>query len=143
MPVYFAKVNNTVKIGHSHDPKKRMSILLNAHSVHVELIRVIPGNRKTEKWLHNYYREKRITREWFNFCDSMLSIKPPEFEHDLPIRWHSADSDFLKARDAEIVSRYREGQSLRGISEAMNISHEWVRKILQKRNVKLRPVGVH
>lgn len=64
--VYFARLDNRVKIGYSVDPKRRMKGL----SLHdqAELVYVCRGGRSLEKQLHYLFAERRIAGEWFEWC---------------------------------------------------------------------------
>lgn len=88
MTVYFIQAGSKrspVKIGHSNDVQARLGLLDLYHHSECQLIREIPGARRTERWLHQYFARKHMRREWFRFDPEMLTIQPPAIE-ELPPR---------------------------------------------------------
>lgn len=73
MPVYFIRVGETgpVKIGVSNNPQARLKAFDTHSPVPLRLIRVVDGNRHTERQLHERYRSLWLRGEWFLYCPTM------------------------------------------------------------------------
>ena len=54
------------KIGKSDNPTKRTSQLQTGNPYELYVYKTLPGYARLEKMLHNYFKEKKIKREWFN-----------------------------------------------------------------------------
>lgn len=63
--IYFIKALNTVKIGYSANPEKRLKELQTGNSEKLELLLTIPGNKESEKAFHLYFDRARLNGEWF------------------------------------------------------------------------------
>jgi hypothetical protein len=63
--IYFIKAKNTVKIGYSANPEKRIKELQTGNPEKLELLLTIPGNRETEAAFHTYFDRARLEGEWF------------------------------------------------------------------------------
>jgi Meiotically up-regulated gene 113 len=65
--VYFIRNarEDTIKVGHSRDPRKRLSDLQVGCSSQLELIGVIAAAPEIEPIVHQQLREGRIRGEWF------------------------------------------------------------------------------
>jgi len=65
--VYFIlnKANGLVKIGCSKNPKERLKGLISEHKTPLELYKVINGDFKSERYLHNKHKSFRVKGEWF------------------------------------------------------------------------------
>ena len=74
--IYFAKIKNKeiIKIGYSINPKKRIIDMNTAMPLDIEILAVIKGSRKTEKWLHKLLQKYNIKGEWFEYNDSVKQI---------------------------------------------------------------------
>lgn len=68
--VYFAKAGDTVKIGKSVDPKKRIKSLQTANP-DIKLVFVEKGGRERETQLHALFKEDRLQREFFRFSENI------------------------------------------------------------------------
>lgn len=82
MTVYFAQGSDSglVKIGYSRHTWKRIEQLSSGVSDKMTLLRVCPGGRVAEQWVHRRFSEQRCHGEWFKFCPEMMSVSvPPEF----------------------------------------------------------------
>lgn len=77
MPVYFIQAGSgPVKIGYAGNPQKRCLQLQIGHYEPLQILRVLEGNRTTEKWLHNHFDAWRIKGEWFTYAPDMLTVQP-------------------------------------------------------------------
>lgn len=77
MAVYFAQASSGhMKIGHSANPERRLPYLPNPYGAPISLVRVIPGARAEEKWLHAYFSRLRRWQEWFDFHPDMMTVTP-------------------------------------------------------------------
>jgi hypothetical protein len=96
MPVYIIRDGDTdrVKIGWSIDPEGRRSTFQTHHHSSLTILRIIEGPRSTEKWMQHRFADRRINREWFVFCEEMLTVQP---EVSPPkarkMRWHLLPSE--------------------------------------------------
>lgn len=71
--VYFIQdiESRSVKIGFSYSPRKRLADLNSASSGQRRLLRLLPGRFTAENTLHRYFREERISGEWFTASERM------------------------------------------------------------------------
>ena len=93
--IYFAQCDGTllVKIGSATDPHARLRSLQTGSPHELKMARVIDGDARGERWLHDRYAGLRVRGEWFEYCDEMQTIRPPEFIEPLKQRpRHSAGS---------------------------------------------------
>lgn len=72
-----------VKIGFSTNLRARLAALEMSAGERLSLLRMIPGGRATERWLHKRYAPLRQIGEWFTFCPTMLEVIPPD---EIPTR---------------------------------------------------------
>lgn len=88
--LYFIKnqINNLYKIGISNCPKRRFSEIQNASGTQIMILKVIfcetdfsPSAKFIEDFLHNYFKEKRIIGEWFDFSKKELAAISQFFYH--------------------------------------------------------------
>ena len=67
--LYVIKSEYGHKIGITHSPEKRGSLIGTHLPFKSEIVRLYPtkkeNTREIEKWLHRYFREKRLNGEWF------------------------------------------------------------------------------
>lgn len=65
--VYFIQVgaDGPIKIGHSENPRKRLSMLQGSHFERLHLLGLTPGNRLTEERIQQALSAHRLAREWF------------------------------------------------------------------------------
>lgn len=64
--VYFIRNGNTVKIGHSRAPHKRMADMRTSNHAKLEMLAITDGGMPREKLLHKRFAKFRISGEWFN-----------------------------------------------------------------------------
>jgi hypothetical protein len=64
--VYFALSGTEVKIGISNNPRNRIRGMRTVRP-DIKLLADIPGDQETEAYLHQRFREFRITGEWFHY----------------------------------------------------------------------------
>jgi hypothetical protein len=79
--VYFAQNphSGAVKIGYTgDDPVRRLASLATGAGCELSLLRCIDGGRRTERWLHERFADRRVFGEWFEFDAAMLQIVPPD-----------------------------------------------------------------
>lgn len=81
MTVYFLRGTGTdyVKIGYTAgaDPVRRLRALQTGAPFHLEVIRVVPGDRTTETWLHARFTFDHLLGDWFTFNPRMMTVDPP------------------------------------------------------------------
>ena len=86
MSVYFIRAHpdGPVKIGFTANIALRIESLQTASHQPLDLLRVIPGDKRAEKWLHTKYAALRINGEWFRYDINMMIVRPPfSFNHPL------------------------------------------------------------
>jgi T5orf172 domain len=71
--IILAHETNTVKIGQSGNPKKRLATLQTASPNKLEIVGVITGSMQTEEWLHGLFRQYRRQGEWFEFPECLIN----------------------------------------------------------------------
>jgi len=78
--IYFARADNSVKIGFSRYVPTRMRTIKGSNHSELKLMAVIPGGRTREKRLHERFAKDRIRGEWFELTpelNSFISHLPP------------------------------------------------------------------
>jgi hypothetical protein len=77
--VYFIRCGDKVKIGYSARPMDRLKALQTAHPEELQILRIMPGDQRTETRLHYMFRQHRVRGEWFLLAPEILQyIKIPE-----------------------------------------------------------------
>ena len=66
--VYFIRNGNTVKIGHSHSPHKRMASMRTANHAKLEMLAITDGGAMRERVLHKRFAKFRLSGEWFTLA---------------------------------------------------------------------------
>ena len=101
--IYMVWCEGFVKIGFTRNFAGRMNTLIGDNPFPIRLLRVIENQtRENEKWLHNRFAAHRHKREWFRYCDEMMTIEPERIEK--PVHPH------VKAE--ETVGEWPEGAKL-------------------------------
>ncbi|MCP4648698.1 MAG: GIY-YIG nuclease family protein [PVC group bacterium] len=67
------KDTRRLKIGQSHNPISRLKTLQTGSSTKLLLVSYFPGGKKVEKELHKSFSKIRISGEWFDYSDEILS----------------------------------------------------------------------
>lgn len=67
--IYFIRSGQYVKIGRANDPHARLAALQTAHPTPLKLLTIIEGGAKQERALHDQFRDKRVSREWYDLTD--------------------------------------------------------------------------
>lgn len=63
-----------VKIGYTdRDPNIRIRPLQTAYPHDLEFLRILDGDRRLEAYLHDRFSDQHLGREWFEFCEEMLT----------------------------------------------------------------------
>jgi len=90
-----------VKIGYSKNVRGRLLSIGGAIGEEVALLRVIPGTKVTERWLHRKFSQYRIKGEWFHFTAGMLTIVTPDElpPRRKPVHKPGTSADFLAAAE--------------------------------------------
>jgi len=123
MTVYFIRAgeDGPVKIGYAANVAARLATLQSAHFADLIVIREMPGKSQQEAWLHRYFREYRIRREWFRFCPEMLTIAVPS-----RLSAYRAVTDALKEAAIELM---KQGMTAHHIGKRLNLSRADVHRI--------------
>jgi len=66
-----------VKIGFTTRPLERLRCMQTTHYHTLSLLRCEEGKKGAEYWLHWYVSEHRAVREWFSYCDEMMTVRLP------------------------------------------------------------------
>lgn len=63
-----------IKIGYSANPDKRIATLAATLPQLIQILKVIPGDKEDEQWLHERWREFRVNRkrEWYYPAPELL-----------------------------------------------------------------------
>lgn len=74
--VYFIQCgdNGPIKIGHTKDIDRRLSILQGANPQRLNLLGCFLGDSIQESELHKQFKGDRISGEWFNSSNELLNI---------------------------------------------------------------------
>jgi len=72
--IYFIKANDRVKIGYADDPKSRIQSIQTSSPYKLEVLLIIDGSYEVERDLHKSFQEFRITGEWFEFAEGLVSF---------------------------------------------------------------------
>lgn len=70
--VYFIRNGNTIKIGHSHAPNKRMKDMQTSCHAKLEMLAITDGGRMREKVLHKKFAKLRLSGEWFTLAPEII-----------------------------------------------------------------------
>ena len=70
--IYFFKCQDTVKIGISSNPGKRLVSLKTGLPFKLECLGVMLGDDKKEKEIQNQFKDKHIQGEWYSLTDNDL-----------------------------------------------------------------------
>lgn len=72
--VYFltTEKQESIKIGFSNDPYKRLATLQTSHPDKLYYLRILEGDISIEKNLHNKFKHLRINGEWFLYDQEIL-----------------------------------------------------------------------
>lgn len=65
--IYFVLSGDFVKIGHSVNPEKRLTVLSTGCPTECKMIGVMPGNQPDEAKVHKQFSHLRTKGEWFRF----------------------------------------------------------------------------
>jgi hypothetical protein len=76
--IYFIRhgADGPVKIGTADNVPARLHTLQAGSPVKLVIVRTTPGGALQEAELHRHYQHLAIHREWFDWCDTMLTIEP-------------------------------------------------------------------
>lgn len=79
MAVYLSRAESTglVKIGTTINVPKRIRDLQFENGP-MTVLRTVRGGYLTESWFHQRFGEYRVTREWFAYCEEMLTAEAPD-----------------------------------------------------------------
>lgn len=85
---YFVRRGDAIKIGHSGNPKQRISDLQICFPEPLEVIAVIPNTIIDEPTAHKKFAHLRLSGEWFQATPDLLDF----------IKWVKAEADQLPKR---------------------------------------------
>lgn len=76
--VYFIRAGHDgpVKIGMAVNVSSRVATLQAAATEKLKVIRILPGGRRVEAWLHTQFHHLALRGEWFCFDPTMMTIQP-------------------------------------------------------------------
>lgn len=72
--VYFLYDGESVKVGHSKNPRKRVKQLQTGSSSKIQLLGTIYGDKALEKEIHRQFNRFRIINEWFRPEDELIQF---------------------------------------------------------------------
>lgn len=93
--IYFMQADESgpVKIGWSKNPVARSHQVRPTPETVLTIIRLIDGPDWGERWLHQYFAERRLSGEWFTFDPEMLEVELPAVKP-----WPDAPEDTVNVR---------------------------------------------
>lgn len=73
--IYIAKANSSYKIGYTKLLSRRLKQMKTANHI-IDMIHTIPvlNGRAVESKLHAYFRDKKISGEWYNLDEDEVSL---------------------------------------------------------------------
>lgn len=77
MPAYLIQGGDKIKIGWAVDVEARRRQLQTSHYEDLVVVRVIDGDRSTERWMQDRFKEQRMRGEWHSFHPDMFVVVPP------------------------------------------------------------------
>jgi hypothetical protein len=87
--VYFITNNNgSVKIGYTSAIRTRLSAIQLACDTYCEIIATIKGGKELEKQAHEFFKEKRLSGEWFSIDDEDICDFVFQFKLKANIRYY-------------------------------------------------------
>lgn len=66
-----------VKIGTTASISTRLAEIERVKADRYDVMRIVPGGRSVETWLHNRFAASRIQGEWFEYDPDMLTVTVP------------------------------------------------------------------
>ena len=110
------------KIGKSDNPKKRTLQLQTGNPYELYVYKTLPGYARLEKMLHNYFKEKKIKREWFNITFEDVD--------DIVEQYKEAKEEYAQISESEEYNELEEN-----IDEKDNILGEKTIELIEETNV--------
>lgn len=77
--MFLDDARGVVKIGIATDVRRRLGQVQVGYPWKLGIVRVIDGDRRTERWMHRKYKDRRLNGEWFEWQAEMLDVRPPDF----------------------------------------------------------------
>jgi DNA-binding XRE family transcriptional regulator len=107
MAVYFiANERGHVKIGHSINPKSRLSSLRVSSSEKLTFLRIIEGCAGIEAQMHKYFADQHIRGEWFELHEDMLTVGTT-VTPNVAVRTKRTKRNMTCSETAHVLRRYR------------------------------------
>lgn len=120
MPVYMIRAgdNGPVKIGYSkYFAEERLAQMQSHHYEMLQVMRILPGDYRTERAVHLRFADNRIRGEWFSWCPEMMT----EVLSELPT---------MPVIHQEIIDKLIDGGvTMADVAREYKISRERVRQI--------------
>lgn len=114
--VYVVKSSNgLLKIGHTNEPSRRLTMLRTSTADQLTLLGVVPATVEQEKELHGLLHEHRVAREWFRPCPAMQPLLDGLRPHCQP-RAKSYKTQIGPMSTAVEVALRKDGRPFRQIS---------------------------
>lgn len=134
MSVYMIRndVDGLVKIGWSANVAARITqpIALTGHA-NLVIIRIMETKRWVESWLHRQFSTKRVSGEWFEFDDRMLTIESPE---EKPLKDRRLPRTGMTMWFPDV-----DGDLLRAVAKAEDRPIQWVMSRALRRYAETSP----
>jgi len=71
--IYIIKSGDKIKIGKTSNMDKRL-MAYKTHNPDIHLVKTYDYDDSLEQYLHNYYKEYRVTGEWFDILDKIVDL---------------------------------------------------------------------
>lgn len=92
---------DSVKIGCSEGPESRKQVLQTGNPQKIYLYSCFKGDFETEKMLHEYFSQYRLTGEWFNMRDGGMKELLDK------LLYYSAKFERTSETDREFILRFK------------------------------------
>lgn len=125
--IYFIKAGDFLKIGYTKDEntfKVRLQTYNTSNPYNIEIINLIEGDFVLEKDILNYFLDFHCKGEWFYYDKSIIEYAKAPFS--VPISKFKKPlkegNKIINENFDRIISYYKNGMSLKKISEKFNIN---------------------
>jgi hypothetical protein len=120
--VYFIKSEDKVKIGYSKNVKQRLVTLQTNSPNKLDVLFVVRGTLRTEKYLQNCFKNYHILNEWYNY-------NPEVFNKQFVIELLKNKDSFLMSSDKNSVKIYTKSElrlKIMSMSKAAKELYLWL-----------------
>lgn len=133
------------KIGYSVNPSDRIKGIQTGIPFLLEVLYVIEGNYKYEKYLHKKFKEYYIRGEWFNYHTDIVNYIASKGQLPINSKQKSEKIEYtIKESDVAVVKSYIEKNmaidhdiaimtyNINKINQTVNKTNRYIKKIINK-----------